>query len=176
MDKKTAEADRSAKTAADVARRDERKIWREKEKTLEARHYDEQAAQKRYIRILERQIDALSAAPPKDEPSIGHPLPIAEKETVNPDNLNKIKFPEEGVVFLGGWESIQNNIRKAHPQWTIIGVDGAERLRIGPSTKLAFSGIDTAPTRQVKQSFQNYQPMQRSYLFQARIWNFWSRK
>lgn len=138
LDKKTAEADRSAKTAADVARREERKIWREKEKTLEARHYDEQAAQKRYIRILERQIDALSAAPPKDEPSIGHPLPIAEKETVNPDNLNKIKLPEEGVVFLGGWESIQNNIRKAHPQWTIIGVDGAERLRIGPSTKLAF--------------------------------------
>ena len=138
LDKATSESDRKASVAADTARKEEREIWHQKAKALEDKHYEDLAAKDRYIRILERQIDALSVAPPKDEQLKGDVSICTENDEAILDSFQKVELPEEGVIFLGGWESIQKNIREAHPGWTTIGVEGAERLRIGPSTKLAF--------------------------------------
>ena len=138
LEKQTAEVDKKARATAEVAKSEERALWREKVKALEDKHYDELAAKDRYIRILERQIDALSEAPSQEEKQIQGRLPATKSEDIIVCEPQKIELPGEGVVFLGGWESIQKNIRNAHPKWTVIGVDGAERLRIGTSTKLAF--------------------------------------
>ena len=138
LDKAVSESDRKANAAADAARKEERELGRKKAKTLEDKHYEDLAEKDRYIRLLERQIDALSVVPPKDEQPQRDLSMCAENEEAILDSFQKVELPEEGVVFLGGWESIQKNIRKAHPRWTTIGVEGAERARIGSSTKLAF--------------------------------------
>lgn len=138
LEKQTAETDRRARAAADIAKSEERGVWREKVKELEKNHCNDLAAKDRYIRILERQVDALSEAPPPEERQKQDLLPEGKNEEAISSDSQKAELPEEGVVFLGGWEAIQKNIRNAHPKWTVIGVDGAERLRIGSSTKLAF--------------------------------------
>lgn len=138
LEKQTAETDRRAKTAADKAKSEERGVWREKVKDLEEKHCNDLAAKDRYIRILERQIDALSEAPPQKEQQKQDLLPEGKNEEAIASDSQKAELPEEGVLFLGGWEAIQKNIRDAHPKWTVIGVNGAERLRIGSSTKVAF--------------------------------------
>lgn len=105
LEKQTAETDRRARAAADIAKSEERRTWREKVKELEENHCNDLAAKDRYIRILERQVDALSEAPPREERQKQDLLPEEKDEETISSASQKAELPEEGVVFLGGWEA-----------------------------------------------------------------------
>lgn len=94
---------------------------------------DEIAAKDRYIQILEQQVEIFS------RPERAFPGDFEERGTEeDSEKEDEVFLPEEGVLFLGGWPAILQNVRERHPKWMVIGPEGAERLRIGSSIKTVF--------------------------------------